>query len=96
MGAQANEVLESLVAPAVPGDKSFKEVKSLLKYHYSPKSSVIVETCRFNRRVQDQQESLKDSDYAQLLQGALRDRLVKCVMPEGSQRALFAVEGLTF
>ncbi|XP_040074782.3 uncharacterized protein LOC120846941 [Ixodes scapularis] len=107
IGPRAYEVLKSLVVPAVPGDKSFKEVKVLLKNHYSPKSSVIAERCKFNRRVQEEQESVEDfivalkhlarkCDFGQFLQDALRDRLVAGIRREETQRGLFAEESLTF
>ncbi|XP_029848142.2 uncharacterized protein LOC115330456 [Ixodes scapularis] len=107
IGPRAYEVLKSLVVPAVPGDKSFEEVKVLLKNHYSPKSSVIAERCKFNRRVQEEQESVEDfivalkhlarkCDFGQFLQDALRDRLVAGIRREETQRALFAEESLTF
>ncbi|XP_040355390.1 uncharacterized protein K02A2.6-like [Ixodes scapularis] len=107
IGPRAYEVLKSLVVPAVPGDKSFEEVKVMLKNHYSPKSSVIAERCKFNRRVQEEQESVEDfivalkhlarkCDFGQFLQDALRDRLVAGIRREETQRALFAEESLTF
>lgn len=52
-------MLKSLVVPAVPGDKSF-EVKLHLRTHYSPRDSVIAERCKFNRRMQQEQESVED------------------------------------
>lgn len=101
IGPQAYEVLKSLIVPDVPGDKSFEEVKLILKNHYSPKSSVIAERCKFNRRVQEQQETVEDfivalkhlarkCDYGSFLQEALRDRLVAGLRREETQRALFA------
>lgn len=60
IGAETYEVLKSLVVPDTPADKTFAEVKQLLKGHYSPSSSVIAERCKFNRRVQHEQESVED------------------------------------
>lgn len=107
IGPEAYEVLKSLVVPASPGEKSYAVVKQLLIEHYSPKSSVIAERCKFNRRVQDEHESVEDfivelkhlarkCDFGNFLQDALRDRLVAGIRNEESQRALFAEENLTF
>ncbi|XP_070385622.1 uncharacterized protein [Dermacentor albipictus] len=107
IGPEAYEVLRSLVVPAAPGEKSYAEVKRLLKEHYSPRSSVIAERCKFNRRVQQEGESVegfivelkhlvRKCDYGDFLQDALRDRLVAGIRNEETQRALFAERELTF
>nr|XP_054921419.1 uncharacterized protein LOC126519842 [Dermacentor andersoni] len=107
IGPEAYEVLRSLVVPAAPGEKSYAEVKRLLKEHYSPRSSVIAERCKFNRRVQQEGESVegfivelkhlvRKCDYGGFLQDALRDRLVAGIRNEETQRALFAERELTF
>ncbi|XP_075555992.1 uncharacterized protein LOC142588295 [Dermacentor variabilis] len=107
IGPEAYEVLRSLVEPAAPGEKSYAEVKRLLKEHYSPRSSVIAERCKFNRRVQQEGESVegfivelkhlvRKCDYGDFLQDALRDRLVAGIRNEETQRALFAERELRF
>ncbi|XP_065290987.1 uncharacterized protein [Dermacentor albipictus] len=107
IGPEAYEVLRSLVVPAAPGEKSYAEVKRLLKEHYSPRSSVIAERCKFNRRVQQEGENVegfivelkhlvRKCDYGDFLQDALRDRLVAGIRNEETQRALFAERELTF
>ncbi|XP_077498609.1 uncharacterized protein LOC144109684 [Amblyomma americanum] len=107
LGAEAYEVLKNLVVPALPGEKTFAEIKILPKNHYSPQTSVIAERCRFNRRVQLEQESVEDfvlelkhlarkCNFGNILQDALRDRLVAGIRNEETQRALFTTEGLTF
>ncbi|XP_049524585.1 uncharacterized protein LOC119455976 [Dermacentor silvarum] len=107
IGARTYEVLKSLVVPAVPGDKSFEEVTVLLTKHYSPSCSVIAECCKFNKRAQEEQESVEDfivalkhlarkCDFGLFLQDALRDRLVAGIRREETQLALFAEDSLTF
>ncbi|XP_075550765.1 uncharacterized protein LOC142584546 [Dermacentor variabilis] len=107
IGPEAYEVLRSLVVPATPGEKSYAEVKRLLKEHYSPRSSVIAERCKFNRRVQQEGESVevfivelkhlvRKCDYGDFLQDALQDRLVAGIRNEETRRALFAERELTF
>ncbi|KAH7932379.1 hypothetical protein HPB51_029322 [Rhipicephalus microplus] len=59
IGPQAHEVLRSLVVPEVPGQKSYEDVKRLLKEQYSTISSVIAERCKFNRRVQQEGENVE-------------------------------------
>ncbi|XP_037502268.1 uncharacterized protein LOC119376549 [Rhipicephalus sanguineus] len=46
IGAEAYEVLKNLVVPSLPGEKTFDEVKVLLKSHYSPPISIIAERAR--------------------------------------------------
>ncbi|XP_049526602.1 uncharacterized protein K02A2.6-like isoform X2 [Dermacentor silvarum] len=107
IGPRTYEVLKSLVVPAVPGDKSFEEVTVLLTKHYSPSCSVIAERCKFNKRAQEEQESVEDfivalkhlarkCDFGLFLQDALRDRLVAGIRREETQLALFAEDSLTF
>nr|XP_054923402.1 uncharacterized protein LOC126524983 [Dermacentor andersoni] len=107
IGPRTYEVLKSLLVPAVPGEKSVQKVTVLLQKHYSPSCSVIAERCKFNRRVQEEQESVEDfivalkhlarkCDFGLFLQDALRDRLVAGIRREETQLALFAEENLTF
>ncbi|XP_037502705.1 uncharacterized protein K02A2.6-like [Rhipicephalus sanguineus] len=107
IGAEAYEVLKNLVVPASPREKTYEEAKRLLTEHYSPRSSVIAERCRFNKRTQHEGESVENfivelkhlarkCNYGDFLQDALRDRLVAGVRNEETQRALFAEESLTF
>ncbi|XP_049524629.1 uncharacterized protein LOC119456278 [Dermacentor silvarum] len=107
IGPRTYEGLKSLVVPAVPGDKSFEEVTVLLTKHYSPSCSVIAERCKFNKRAQEEQESVEDfivalkhlarkCDFGLFLQDALRDRLVAGIRREETQLALFAEDSLTF
>ncbi|XP_049527389.1 uncharacterized protein LOC119458790 [Dermacentor silvarum] len=107
IGPRTYEVLKSLVVPAVPGDKSFEEVTVLLTKHYSPSCSVIAEPCKFNKRAQEEQESVEDfivalkhlarkCDFGLFMQDALRDRLVAGIRREETQLALFAEDSLTF
>ncbi|KAH7949570.1 hypothetical protein HPB49_012319 [Dermacentor silvarum] len=107
IGAEAYEVLKNIVVPASPSETTYVEAKRLLKEHYSPRSSVIAERCRFNKRTQHEGESVENfivelkhlarkCNYGDFLQDALRDRLVAGVRNEEIQRALFAEEKLTF
>ena len=46
-GADAYSVLRNLLAPKLPKDKSFDELKKLLVSHYSPKPILIAERLNF-------------------------------------------------
>ena len=47
IGADAHGVLRNLLAPELPKDKSFDEMKELLVSHYSPKPILIAERFKF-------------------------------------------------
>ena len=56
-GADAYGVLRNLLAPELPKDKSFNELKELLVSHYSPKPILIAERFKFSRRNQHESET---------------------------------------
>ena len=60
IGAKTYAVLRSPVAPAQPKDKSFAELKMLLKEHYDPKPLVIAERFLFYRRDQTAEELVSE------------------------------------
>ena len=55
--ADAYGVLRNLLAPELPKDKSFNELKELLVSHYSPKPILIAESFKFHRRNQHESET---------------------------------------
>ena len=60
IGAKTYTELRSLVAPAQPKDKSFAELKTLLKAHYDPKPLVTTERFLFYRRDQAAEQSVSE------------------------------------
>lgn len=107
IGTEAYELLKNLVVPAAPREKTYEEANRFLTEHYSPRSSLIAECCRFNKRTQHEGQSVENfivelkhlsrkCNYGDFLQDALHDRLVAGVRNEETQRALFAEESLTF
>lgn len=107
LGAEAYEELKKIVVPHLPSQKTFGEVKQLLEGHFSPAHSIIAERCKFNRRMQHENEGVKDfitelkhlardCNFGTFLNDALRDRLVAGLRDEETQRALFAQADLTF
>ena len=58
VGPRTYKLLSSLLAPAPPGEKDFGELVKVLKEHYSPLPSEIVQRYRFNSRVRQPGESV--------------------------------------
>ena len=50
IGAETYETLRSLLAPALPREKTFKDLVEILKKHYDPQLLVIAERYRFYQR----------------------------------------------
>ena len=103
IGAHAYDTLRSL---DLPKDKSFLELSTALRQHYSPKPLVIGERFRFYQRYQKPNESIADfaadlrrlsitCEFGNFLDQALRDRFVCGVRSESIQKKLLAVDGLT-
>ena len=99
-------MLRSLVAPAQPKDKSFAELKTLLKAHYDPKPLVIAERCLFYTRDQTAEESVSEflveerrlashCEFGQFLDEVLRDRLVCGLRNDTTQKRLLSEADLT-
>ena len=106
-GADTYQVIRNLVAPLKPSDKSFKQIVDLVREHYCPQPSAIVQHFAFNNRVQQAGESTGDfvaelrrlSEHCQFagsLDDMLRDRLVCGVRDGRLQRRLLAEPDLTF
>ena len=106
IGARTYGLLRSLVSPAVPRDKTLKELEIVLKNHYEPAPLIIAERFQFHRRNQGVGESIaeyvaelrrlstrcKFDDY---LEQALRDRLVCGLRNEGTRKRLLSEADLT-
>ena len=50
IGGKTYALLRSLLAPALPQEKSYQELVETLKRHYEPKSLVIAERFHFHRQ----------------------------------------------
>jgi len=48
VGAEMYQLMQSLVAPEKPMEKSFDQLVDLVKGHYQPTPSVIVQQFKFN------------------------------------------------
>lgn len=100
-------IADSLVKPATLEATTFANLKAKLDNHFSPAPNHIVERFKFNKRDQNQGESIADyvaelrrlSDYCQFtdLDDRLRDRLVCGVLEENLKQKFFEEgEALTF
>ena len=58
MGAKAYKILQNLITPATPSDKSFNELVDVMKKHFCPPPSEIVQRFKFNTQVRQSGESV--------------------------------------
>ena len=58
LGAKTYKLVRGLTRPATPKDKTYKELTEIIKKHYVPKPSVIVQRYKFNIRVRKTGESI--------------------------------------
>ena len=108
MGARAYRLLQSLVLPAKPVDKSYDDIVKVLKDHLTPKKFIISERFRFYNRSQRQGECInefvadlkrltKHCKFGSTLDDMLRDRFVCGLHSEKIQEFLLTKEdSLTF
>ena len=87
LGAKTYKLVRGLTRPATPKDKTYKELTEIIKKHYVPKPSVIVQRYKFNIRVRKTGESIstfvaevpassEHCEFGNTLEEMLRDRLV--------------------
>ena len=106
IGAENYTLLRGLVAPTLPKDKTYAELKQVLKGHFEPKAVVIAERFRFYRRNQEAEETIAEfvatlrklaaeCKFENFLEQALRDRLVCGLRDETIQRRLLSEADLT-
>ncbi|KRX62859.1 Transposon Tf2-9 polyprotein [Trichinella sp. T9] len=105
-GSALFKLVESLLSPAKPVERSFDEIISVLNDHFAPQPSEIVNRHIFYQRKQQPGETVAEfiADLRRLAQGCnfvdletmLRDRLVCGLRDEAVQLRLFAKKVLTF
>lgn len=107
IGKKPYAILKNLLVPDLPRTKTYQEIVAALKAYYSPKTSIIAERCKLNKRFQKENESISlyameikkmaaVCEYGAFLQDAIRDRLVSGLRNEDIQRKLMAEKNLTF
>ncbi len=106
-GSQTYSLLRNLLSPVKPGSKTVDELMDLLKQHFNPKPSEIVQRFKFNSRSREEGETVldyvavlrklaHDCNYGEKLTEMLRDRLVCGINDDRIQRRLLAETDLTF
>ena len=101
IGSTTYSLLSDLVAPTLPKDKSFTDIKPVLQTHSEHKCAIIAEQFHFHKRDQSAGELVAEYDEAlQMLathckfrnypKEALRDCFVCGIRNEGIQRRLLA------
>ena len=107
IGKQTYALLRALIAPAKPGEKSYKELVASLTAHLAPKPLLIAERYRFHKRDQKEGETIREyvaclqkmtelCEFGASLTDTLRDRLVTGMRNETIQRRLLSEANLTF
>ncbi|XP_067104154.1 uncharacterized protein [Osmerus mordax] len=107
VGSQTYSLMRNLLSPVRPGVKQFAEIVDLLKAHFKPKPSEIVQRFKFNSRNRSGDESVsdyvaalrrlaQDCNYGDNLKEMLRDRLVCGINNDRIQLKLLSETGLTF
>ncbi len=101
------QLLRSLVQPQTPSELSYDELVQVMKEHYQPKPSAIVQRYKFYSRNREEGESISDyiaalkalAEYCcfgDSLNDMLRDRLVCGVQDGGIQKRLLQESDLSF
>ena len=96
-GPLTYKLIKNLVAPRSLSDLSFDSVVDLVKEHYSPKPSVIVQHFKFNSKLQQPGETVATfvaelrrlsqfCEYGEMLDDMLHDRLVCGIQQLSIQR----------
>ena len=99
IGKQTYALLRALIAPAKPGEKTYKELVAALTEHLAPKPLLIAERYRFHKRDQKEGETVREyvaclqkmtehCSFGPSLADTLRDRLVTGMRNEMVQRRL--------
>ena len=107
MGAKAYKILRNLITPATPSDKSLKELVDVMKKHFCPPPSEIVQRFKFNTRMRQCGESVANyiaelralsqyCNFGDMLELMLRDRIVCGINDMQTQKRLLAEKNLTF
>ena len=105
IGSPTFKLLQNLLAPDKPADKSYNELCAALEAHLSPKPLIIAERYRFHKRDQRSGETIaqyiadlrrlaRHCEYGNHLEDALRDRLVCGIHNNAICKRLLAEDNL--
>ncbi|XP_039543047.1 uncharacterized protein K02A2.6-like [Pimephales promelas] len=107
VGPQTYSVMRNILSPTKPSEKTFQQLVTLLKNHFNPQPSEIVQRFRFDSRMKKPTETVteyvaelrrlaQDCNYGATLDQMLRDRLVCGIDDDRIQRRLLSEANLTF
>ena len=107
VGPATYRLMKSLISPEKPKDKTYQQLVLLLKNHFDPKPSEVVQRFKFEQRNRKADEAVmdyvaelrrlaQDCNYGDTLQGRLRDRIVCGINDDRTQRRLLAESDLTY
>ena len=107
IGPAPYKLLRSLLAPTRPDEKTFEQLAEMLKNHYSPPPSEVIQRFKFNTRTRSVGESVaayvaelrrvaEFCNYGDKLSEMLRDRIVCGINNEAIQKKLLAEKDLTY
>ena len=106
-GTSTYQLIHSLLLPTTPNDKSFAEIVAVMRDHYQPWPSIIIQMYTFNSCSHKEGESIAmyvaelkklstECEYGDSLNEMIWDRLVCRVNDRRIQRRLLAEPDLTF
>ncbi|KAK9754287.1 hypothetical protein QE152_g1374 [Popillia japonica] len=107
MGSEAYDIVCDKISPEKPSEKSYEELISVIKSHYSPEPLEIAEIFRFLQRKQHEGESALEyltalqrlattCKFADYLKKALRNQFVFGLRAQNIQSRLLEQRNLTF
>ena len=107
VGPSSYKLLRSILAPVKPSEKTFEELTEVLKTHYNPPPSEVMQRFRFNTRSRKPGESVATyvaelrrlaefCDYGVTLDKMIRDRLVSGINDDNIQKKLLSEPRLTY
>ena len=105
--ARAYKILRNLISPSTPMEKSFKQLVEVMKKHFCPPPSEIVQRFKFNTRVRqpgvsvatyivERRAPAQYCNFGDTLELMLRDRLLCGINDAQIQRRLLAEKSLTY
>lgn len=107
VGPQTYSVMRNLLSPVKPSERTYQQLVTMLRNHFNPQPSEIVQRFKFDSRTKKSTETVteyvaelrrlaQDCNYGATLDQMLRDRLVCGIEDDRIQRRLLSETNLTF
>ncbi|XP_038139940.1 uncharacterized protein K02A2.6-like [Cyprinodon tularosa] len=107
VGPATYKLIRNLVSPDKPSTKTYNQIVTIMKDHFNPKPSEIVQRYKFDSRARQPSETVsvyvaelrrlaQDCNFGTTLEQMLRDRLVCGINDDRIQRRLLSETDLTF